>query len=236
LWVAWAGLLFGGYLLSPRAGAQERRMPRWTRLGSSLVLAIAAWVLALVLGGSPLAPYARLIALGMTLGFLGDLFMAHALPAPNHTLAGIAAFAVGHVAYIMAGLSLANILGLTAAAPRALAWLLWLVIGAVGWYLVIYRGQKQLDILDWAALPYALLLASTTGVATGLALQDARLVPLALGAALFLFSDLMIAAKLFAGRSLRWIDIDDLIWLTYGPGQMLIVYTTLMLTLFSSAL
>jgi hypothetical protein len=77
--------------------------------------------------------------------------------------------------------------------------------------------------LHWVALPYALLLASTAGVATGLALQDTAFWPMAAGAALFLLSDLILAAQLFNGRRFRLID--DVIWLTYGPGQMLIVYS-----------
>ena len=83
-------------------------------------------------------------------------------------------------------------------------------------------------------MPYALLLASTAGVChRPRASGRPRLIPLALGAALFLFSDLMIAAKLFAGSETRRIKIDDLIWLTYGPGQMLIVYTAFYLLLLS---
>lgn len=226
LFVVWAGLLFGGYFRGQGAGRGERRIARWTRLSSSLVLALAAWLFALITGLSPLAPYTLLIALGMSLGFAGDLFLARVLPVRQYFLAGIAAFALGHVAYIVAGLRLADILGLTALPPRLLGWLVWLAVGAFGWYYVVFRGQEETDVLDWVALPYALLLASTVGVATGLALQDGRLIPLALGAALFLFSDLMIAAKEFAGKSLRRIQIDDLIWLTYGPGQCLIVYTT----------
>ena len=84
------------------------------------------------------------------------------------------------------------------------------------------RGHTP-TTLHWAALPYALLLASTAGFATGLALQDATLLPLALGAALFLLSDLILAAQLF--NHLHFPLIGDVIWLTYGPGQMLIVYT-----------
>ena len=175
-----------------------------------------------------LAPFTRLIAIGMTLGFVGDLFMAQVFPIKQHVLAGIGAFALGHVAYILAGLRLAAILGLTAPVPRLIAWLVWLLIGAVGWYVLIFRGHR-LSALHVAALPYALLLASTAGIATGLAIQDARLIPLTLGAALFLFSDLMIAARLFAGLSTRRVHIDDLIWLTYGPGQCLIVYTAALL-------
>lgn len=231
LWVVWAGLLFGGYFLAPHVPDGERRMPRWTRLGSSLVLVLVGWVLAFVFTGDRLSVFARLIAVGMSLGFVGDLFLARVLPAPNHVLAGIGAFALGHVAYISAGLRLAPILGLTAPAPRLIALLVWLLIGAFGWYFVVFRGQKKPDVLDWAALPYALLLASTAGVFAGLDLQATTFIPAALGAALFLSSDLLIAAKLFAGRETKRINIDDLIWLTYGPGQMLIVCTSLFLVL-----
>jgi hypothetical protein len=73
-------------------------------------------------------------------------------------------------------------------------------------------------------LPYALLLASTAGLATGLALQSTYFVPLAIGAALFLLSDLILAGELFSG--LQFPLIGDVIWLTYGPGQALIVYAS----------
>jgi hypothetical protein len=47
-------------------------------------------------------------------------------------------------------------------------------------------------------------------------------VPLAIGAALFLLSDLILAGELFSG--LKFPLIGDVIWLTYGPAQALIVY------------
>lgn len=236
LLVVWAALLFGGYLLGRAAEPGERRMPRWTRIGSSFVLVVAAWVFVPLAQGAALGCFPLLIATGMTLGFLGDLFLARLIPFPNHTLGGMAAFALGHVAYIAAGVGAAQtrldgLPPLNALAPRLAGWLAWLLVGFLGWYFIVFRGQKKHDVLDWAALPYSLLLASTAGVFTGLALQSAAFIPSALGAALFLFSDLMIAAKLFAGRQTRGINIDDLIWLTYGPGQMLIVYTPLWLLL-----
>jgi hypothetical protein len=67
------------------------------------------------------------------------------------------------------------------------------------------------------------LLASTAGLATGLATQDAAFIPLAIGTALFLLSDLILAAQLFNG--LHFKMIGDVVWLTYGPAQMLIVYS-----------
>ena len=78
-------------------------------------------------------------------------------------------------------------------------------------------------------MPYALLLATTAGLALGLALQQAAFFPLALGAFLFLFSDLILAGALFGGR--EWPLHHDIVWLTYGPGQMLIVYSIAVLLL-----
>jgi hypothetical protein len=231
LLVVWAALLFGGYIFGRTEARGERRMSRRTRMASSFVLVAAAWLFIPIGQGSGLGPYPIFIAIGMTFGFLGDLFLAHLIPFKEHMLPGMASFALGHVAYIVGGLLLGGVLDLHAPALRVAAWLVWLLVGALGWYYLVFRGQKKPGVLHWAALPYALLLSSTVGVATGLALLDARLIPLALGAALFLFSDLMIAANVFAGLSFQRINIDDLIWLTYGPGQCLIVYTTAFLLL-----
>lgn len=46
---------------------------------------------------------------------------------------------------------------------------------------------------------------------------------LALGGALFLLSDLILAGDMFSDLFFRLIG--DVVWLTYGPGQMLIVYS-----------
>ena len=56
----------------------------------------------------------------------------------------------------------------------------------------------------------------------GLALVDGRFLPLAIGGALFLLSDLLIALRLF--QNSQQPRLNDLIWLTYGPAQMLIVF------------
>jgi len=214
----WALLLFGGFIFGQPDAAQSQRIPTWMRMASSAVLVVAAW--SWWLAGVQEPGVALLIAVGMSLGFLGDLFMAGLLPAAPRVLWGMGAFGLGHVAYIAAFLRLANVLGLTANGPRVVAWLAWLLIGAVGWYFVVFRGQ-QATALHWAALPYALLLASTAGLASGLALQARTFIPLALGGALFLTSDLILAAQLFNGLSFPLIG--SVIWLTYGPAQALIV-------------
>ncbi len=214
----WAGLLFGGFLLGQDPQG-IRRMPVWTRMASSAVLVALAWYLVGQASASLVQRYALFIALGMSLGFLGDLFMAELLPVSQRVLWGMAAFGLGHLAYIAGLVELARRLpGFAPVRWDALA--AWLLLGGLLCYWIVLRGQER-TALHWAALPYALLLASTTGLATGLALQDAGFAPLALGAFLFLVSDLILAAQLFNGA--RFPLIGDVIWLTYGPGQMLIV-------------
>ncbi len=214
LLVVWALFLFGGFLAG--SGNPQRRMPTWTRMASSMTLVVASlsWVLAS--RGSVIVPYAVLIAAGMIFGLAGDLTLAGVLPGGRSVLGGMAAFGIGHILYINAFIWLGG-----AVAPWS-ALVGWWLVGAVGWYLVVYRNREP-DLLLWAALAYALLLATTAGLATGLALQDPQFIPLAIGAGLFLLSDLILAGELFADLSFRYIG--DLVWLTYGPAQMLIVYS-----------
>jgi uncharacterized membrane protein YhhN len=215
----WATLLFGGFVLGrpdPRTG---RRMPRWTRLGSSLVLAGAAW-----LGYfQTLCPFSLLIAAGMTLGLLGDVILAGMMP--GRLPGGMAAFGLGHLAYIAAFLFLAARLDLSGAVLPA-AWLAALLLGVVGWYFLLIRGHTA-TALRWAALPYSFLLTSTTGLAIGLALQSPALWPLAMGGLLFLSSDTVLAARRV--NSANFTLIEDFIWLTYGPAQACIVFGSMML-------
>ncbi|MBC7811371.1 MAG: lysoplasmalogenase [Burkholderiales bacterium] len=223
LLILWAGLLFGGFLLGSASLDNSHRMPTWTRMGSSLTLSVAAWSWWLFTRQNEDGGFALFIAIGMTLGFIGDLFMAELLiKGENHILAGIAAFGLGHVAYIIGLVRYSNHAELTGSASRWGALLVWLIVGAVLWFVVVYRGSNEPSTLHYAALPYALLLAGTTGIATGLALQEKAFIPMAIGAALFLFSDLLLAAQLFNGANFPFIN--DVVWLLYGPGQMLIVF------------
>jgi hypothetical protein len=221
LLILWALLLFGGLAFGKLNDERTRRMPTWTRIGSSLVLVVAAWSWYLFTLGSAVSALSLCLALGMTLGCLGDLLLAGAFPLPQPVLGGIAAFGLGHAAYILGLLQFGSRQqSLNLPGPRWGAWGVWLLIGVVGWYLIVWRGSKP-SILHRAALPYALLLASTAGVATGLAVQEPVFIPLALGAALFFLSDLLLAAQMFNQR--HFPLIGDVIWLTYGPAQALIV-------------
>ena len=220
LWLSWSTLLFGGFVFGRPAAPGARRMPTWARMASSCALVLAAWTFAWNAPGStPLL----LMALGMSLGLVGDLFMAGLIVrGDSKVFGGIGAFGLGHVAYIAALWTVGEALGLTATGPRWGALIAAWTVGVVAWFLILWRPAREHGTLHWVALVYALLLASTLGIATGLALQMASFWPVALGALLFLVSDMVLAAQLFNG--LRFRLIDDVIWLLYGPGQMLIVY------------
>lgn len=215
LLIIWAVALFGGFIFGSES--ETHRTPTRNRMLSSFALVVAGWSWVGFIDGE-IRPFAIAIALGMTFGFGGDLALSGWFG--RSVLRGIALFAVCHICYIVGMVWLMQWAGLTNGGIAPLA--IWLLIGLVGWYVVVFRGQKP-TVLHWAALPYALLLAGTAGVATTLAVQSASFLWLAIGAALFLFSDLVLAGELFAGYKFR--SVGDVIWLTYGPGQMLIVYS-----------
>lgn len=216
LLVAWAALLLGGIAANWSSPAERRPLATRLRMASSATLVLAAWSWYLIARATPgVAWFALLLAVGMTFGLLGDLFLAEKLPIKQSFLAGMVAFALGHVAYIAAILSRSpHILWAVEAA--------FLLVGVGGWYLVVLRGADA-GLMHWAALPYALLLATTAGLAVGLAIQIQAFAPLAIGAVLFLVSDLLVAGEQFGG--IRFPRIGEVVWLTYGPAQMLIVYS-----------
>lgn len=226
LLILWAALLFGGFIFNSSID-ETRRMPAWTRMGSSATLVVAALSWYAFARNTPAAGYALLVAVGMAFGFLGDLLLSGVLPGGSRFIAGLISFAIGHVFYITAMVRFAAAAGLTSAAPRWGSLVVWLLIAVVAWYWVVWRGAVVSGIapgiVHWLALPYAILLATTTAVAMSLAIQDGRFIPLAIGATLFLLSDLILAGGRFSGLSFPLIG--DVIWLTYGPAQMLIVYS-----------
>jgi hypothetical protein len=220
LLILWAVFLFGGFIIGRPNAERTHRTPTWGRMASSLTLVAAAWSSYLSMRLTGLEPFGLLLAVGMSLGCIGDFFMARLIPIKEPVLGGIAAFGLGHVAYITAFVWAGNGFGLDSPTQRWGALAAWLLFGLAGWYVVVFRGQRVTP-LHYAALPYALLLSATAGLATGLALQAPLLLSLAVGAALFLFSDLLLAAQLF--NNLHFNLIGDAVWLLYGPAQMLIV-------------
>lgn len=221
--IGWGSSLFGGFIFGKLNAEETRRMPLWTRLISSLCLVLAAWLWWGLTRGTDEALYTLPIAIGMSLGFIGDMFMAGVLNGTPNPIGGMIAFGCGHAAYIVGMLQFGDALGTNSLRIRGISIVLWAVIGSIGWWLAVYLPSRhKIHTLHWLALGYGLLLSGTAAAATALALQTSAFVPMALGSAMFLVSDLLIAARLFS--DLKFYLIDDLIWLLYGPAQALIVY------------
>ena len=233
LLLAWGSFLFGGFAFGKPVldDTSLRRMPLWTRMMASATLMTAAWFWVTMTLGMQANSLALWIAPGMTACFIGDLFMARVFPVRQHILAGMIAFAIGHVCYI-SGLWLAGdalFIADTGAGSRWLPLIIWLLLGLVGWCVFIFPARKR-NLLHYAALPYSLLLAGTAGIAWSLALVESAFLPGAIGAALFLLSDLLLGVQLF--RNVKFRYIGDYVWLLYSPGQMLIVCGVLLHTIF----
>lgn len=223
LLILWAVFLLGGFLTGKLNDDGTHRTRTWTRMASSIVLVAAGWSQFLFARETEAGGFAFLVAVGMSFGCLGDLFMAKLMPVRDPVLGGIGSFSLGHLAYIGAIVSFSGQYAPAGAGTLWIPWIvMWLMIGGVSWYFAVYRGQTA-SVLHYAALGYALLLATTAAVGSGLGIQLGGLRGLGIGTILFMMSDLILAAQLF--RHLHFRLIGDVVWLLYGPAQMLIVYS-----------
>ena len=220
----WAALLILGFAFGQLDEERINRIPRLSKILSSAILVVCAlvWWLAGA-SGTPLAAYAALLFFGMAFSFLGDVIMAQLLPLPQYVLFGMGAFGVAHVLYIGGYLRLGGVLGLQDGRARAIGLAVLLVLAVVLWWALIRSPQTD-AVLNYGSLAYALLLAAMAGLAVSLALQEPRFTPLALGAVLFLISDVFLGHRLFQGG--KFLLVGDLVWMTYIVGQLLIVFST----------
>ena len=219
----WAALLILGFIFGRLDEERINRIPRTNKILSSVILVICAliWWLAGA-SGTPLAAYAALLFFGMAFSLLGDVIMAQLLPLPQYVLCGMGAFGVAHVLYISGYLRLGGVLGLQDSRARVVGLAVLLVLAVVLWWTLIRSPQTD-AVLNYGSLGYALLLAAMAGLAVSLALQQPRFVPLALGALLFLISDVFLGHRLFQRGT--FLLIGDLVWVTYIVGQLLIVFS-----------
>jgi hypothetical protein len=219
-----AAFLVGGFARYPYDRTRLGRMPKRTELPQSftlIVLALIVWLAAA--RTTSLATLGALTFLGILSGFLGDLFMADVFDQKDHVLYGMAAFAVGHVFYMFAFREIALTFGFHVLGNYIVAIVALWAAALIIWYLMVWEptGDRR---MQYAALVYALFLASMAAYATGIALHEMAFYPLAIGAILFLLSDALIAARLFGGRRFRYMG--DVIWTTYIIAQTLIVIAT----------
>jgi uncharacterized membrane protein YhhN len=160
-----------------------------------------------------------LVVAGLIFGAAGDFCLSR--PGSKTFLAGMAAFALGHLAYALLFLDQADFT-LLIASPRAVAVavLLALLVSTEVW-LAPYTGKLRDPVRGYV------LVITVMGIAA-LAVPHAG--P-AFGAALFLLSDLLLALRLFrfpTGRMRCFLAL--VLWPFYWIGQFSILLASLALS------
>ncbi|HLY25457.1 MAG TPA: lysoplasmalogenase [Aggregatilineales bacterium] len=213
-------LNIGSFFLGPFDPQRAGRIKKIAQLPQSALLVLFAAIVALnSASDGNFATLAVLVLCGMLVGFVGDLFMANVFHQKDHVLFGMAAFGIGHLCYVLAFREIAVRFGLSDPSYYVLPEIVLCLLGVVLWAQLVRKpggSQRQ-----YVALLYALFLSGMAGYSLGLALQQPAFLPLALGATLFVVSDTLIAAQLFAERSFPFVG--DVVWVTYIVAQILIV-------------
>ncbi len=223
LWVGWFVLLLASFL-----AAQTREM-WWNdakldlRMTSCLLLVVAAWGAWWVLRRTREAGAMALVAVGMTLGFYGDSHVGDRFwwpPFSNKIVGGIVFYGMGHLAYVAACVWIRRVERLRGGLRWWTPILTWQVVALLGWAGVALTSTEE-PALRVPTLLYTLLVAATPGFCTALAVQRPVYRAMALGGAMFLASDILLAWQVFHES---FPFIDELTWINYGGGEMLIVY------------
>lgn len=222
LLVLWTGALVGSLVLeitdAPVAHSTVSSLLRST----SPLLVIIAWVLYAGGRGDGLGTVRLLVAIGMSVSCVGDVVMGQIIPTPEPILTGIAVFGTAHIIYIIAFAIVAGRLGLRSARVRWASMGVAVAVGVACWSTFV-RTPAAPVALNTGALVYALIIGSMGGMALSLALQSRRFIATAVGAGLFMLSDVMLGA--WALRDTRWEYIGEAVWWSYIIGQMLIVWS-----------
>jgi hypothetical protein len=220
--IAIPALLLIAFIFGHYNSERTRRTLKPLRLSTSFVVVLVALVI--WASNTRLAGAAPWFFFGMLFGFLGDLILADVIPLPKRMISGIIAFGAGHVLYIIGFIAVATILGINNPIGGSLFWVVYVLASSILWVMVIHNPAKS-RTLNLGSLIYAWLISVMAGTAGGLAIQDARFVPTAIGGGLFLLSDLILG-----NRELRdngWFLVHDVVWVLYIAGQTLIVTTGL---------
>ncbi len=202
---------------------RTRRAIPWLQRSTSLQLAIMAWLFWLLGARSTaLNLFSLLIAVGMSVSFVADLIMAEVIRLPNRVMGGIVVFGVAHLAYIAAYAAGGRALSVLTPTVWAACVAVLLILGVLLWGRFV-NNPSALPLLNRGALGYTLLITVMVATALAVSIGDARLGLLAVGAVLFLMSDLILGNHIF--RQHNWPYVGEAVWLTYIAGQAGIVWS-----------
>ncbi len=184
-------------------------------MAGSVAKAAAVAPLAVIAAMAGLWP----MALGLGLGALGDFALSRrGQPA---FLAGMAAFALGHLAYAVAFWARADVAALTPWHFAGLLGLVLLLISTEFWL------APRAAALRWPVRGYVVVIGVMSALAVLLAPGAGRAMIL-IGVGLFVVSDLLLALRLFVVTAVtRQKALSLTLWPAYTLGQVLILLGSL---------
>ncbi len=156
---------------------------------------------------------------------IGDLFMAEVIKLPHRMFGAMPAFSGAHILYIIAFISV-----LPEKKPlfnyELLAGLIFYGLVTIIVWKLYMRNPAKSNIFNYGGLVYGLIIAIMASFALSISLTHGGFWWLAaLGALLFVISDLIIGITKIGNTSFRYSELW--VWLTYITGQLGIIYTGL---------
>jgi hypothetical protein len=216
----WAGTYVIGMIVGKTREDGRRRLPKaakFTMVGAVVAVGIVLWVA--LASGTGAAPYARWIVFGLVLGAVGDVILAGVFPIAHPFYPGGAAFALGHIATLMAILFLRKNLIIGGWLTMAAVSLPALLLAALVWEFAI-RNPDGRRSLNTGTLFYEGLITVVTALGIGFSIQTGTVYLLGIGLGLFWLSDLLLLRTEVRGKGFPLVR--DVVWILYSSGQMLI--------------
>lgn len=178
-----------------------------------------------------------LVVLALAFSWLGDALLAHWYPLtrriPDPFVPGMGAFAVAQIIFTIAfWQSMRHMPQLRTPLPGyytgievvGALWPIYVMAGIFFWALFVLRSTRQTKDIKIAALVYAILLTNMAAFAAAAAHTGTGTIwQLIAGGLLFVISDGIIAAHIFAGRIENEKVYDFAVWATYFPAQVLLM-------------
>lgn len=185
-------------------------------LKTSVIAVLAPLPLSFLTAAPEYATTLVLLSVALGLSALGDLFLALE-DQKKYFVPGLGSFLLAHVAFVISFLPLASVPGASAAG-------LLVITAVLAGYLILQilpnLGALKLPVLAYFAVIMLMVAVAFSVRETGLVLG--------LGAALFAFSDSMIAVRKFL-RPFK--GINETIWISYVIAQYVMTATVIWVAL-----
>lgn len=164
--------------------------------------------------------YRKTIFIGMLCCSVGDFLFTKTIPCQNNYILGGTAFYLAHIFYIISYVKIMKQHNLNIINKRLAAGFGIYIIGIfIIWFIFMYSANKS--PISYGVLVYGIMLGTMAAFAFALTCIDKRYCITAIGAALFVISDLTIGITGLGKIIVPYRDV--IVWFTYIAALMCII-------------